>query len=718
MNRQEFQRNLLQNSKQQKQQQQSNNSQSKSPMLSLKRKRDELDNDGNKQNQDDPIHLQNSMNRLKLTDKSAMGNQRLSKRQKALIGSKTKTNNNQLLSQRDLSQQNQLNQSALMQQHSLSLLRKRDQLKQDQQNLNSQDKGPGNLEHAIQFLNNFQKLGNKNIRKDGENFQAPQPNIIELNQFNQTPIKVVNDDERLMARLSDDQNDSVKKALLEMEDEKRQYQSLDSSYKVTLKQTISQQISQNFFANSANISEFNSQMKDQENNNFNSNSQERQNQDFEIINGGRKTKSLAQSVENQQKQLKNEIKLQTSIVVDPIQIGDPEVKHQVSQESKQFLITGRAFDYKLDESIDPRQINKKLEKAPKFKRGRIDYARYPVHLADQNSIQFLKNEIMIERQKLYKYYTNQGYLGRTLICLIDKMILGTFKGFDRIQQLKNMNKDKSTEGSRVGPSVMIRDRDIPEQHQLLKTMEYLTSRTVKLQEELQNIRDYLRNIKVNTQKIDRSLSSEQSMLTIDKNLQEKLERDSISVSKLKARIMQRNLSVDKITKVDIALFSNEDQKLIQDLIKLETQKIQNMISSQGSHNKRLHDRAKIFHLTLETYKDQNDQAPLLLSSIKLSNQNRVTQHRKQLVNKVQRLSQKQTYIKLIQHIIYRLIDKIETQNEGVEDSLYPTYSSYLTQKIETKSLRAIELHSKQFSNKNLQNSTLNEGSFNNIINFL
>ena len=47
-----------------------------------------------------------------------------------------------------------------------------------------------------------------------------------------------------------------------------------------------------------------------------------------------------------------------------------------------------------------------------------------------------------------------------------------------------MNKDKSTEGSRVGPSVMIRDRDIPEQHQLLKTMEYLTSRTVKLQEEL------------------------------------------------------------------------------------------------------------------------------------------------------------------------------------------------------------------------------------------
>ncbi len=46
-------------------------------------------------------------------------------------------------------------------------------------------------------------------------------------------------------------------------------------------------------------------------------------------------------------------------------------------------------DYKLHEVISVKDINKRLDKAPRFKRGQIEFEKYPVETAKDNFINFL-----------------------------------------------------------------------------------------------------------------------------------------------------------------------------------------------------------------------------------------------------------------------------------------------------------------------------------------
>jgi hypothetical protein len=75
--------------------------------------------------------------------------------------------------------------------------------------------------------------------------------------------------------------------------------------------------------------------------------------------------------------------------------------------------------YRFDEFLDSRGINKRLERAPRFKRGEIDFAEYPVENASVNASKFLHDELMNLRQQVYNYYFRQGYIGRSLIYLVD-----------------------------------------------------------------------------------------------------------------------------------------------------------------------------------------------------------------------------------------------------------------------------------------------------------
>jgi hypothetical protein len=53
--------------------------------------------------------------------------------------------------------------------------------------------------------------------------------------------------------------------------------------------------------------------------------------------------------------------------------------------------------YNLDEFLDSQTINKRLQKAPKFKRGLINYDNYLISDAHLNSIKFLEDELLFER---------------------------------------------------------------------------------------------------------------------------------------------------------------------------------------------------------------------------------------------------------------------------------------------------------------------------------
>jgi hypothetical protein len=48
----------------------------------------------------------------------------------------------------------------------------------------------------------------------------------------------------------------------------------------------------------------------------------------------------------------------------------------------------------LDEYLDSRGVNKRLERAPRFKRGEIKFELYPMETANINAFKFLHDELM------------------------------------------------------------------------------------------------------------------------------------------------------------------------------------------------------------------------------------------------------------------------------------------------------------------------------------
>jgi hypothetical protein len=47
--------------------------------------------------------------------------------------------------------------------------------------------------------------------------------------------------------------------------------------------------------------------------------------------------------------------------------------------------------------LDNRGINKRLERAPRFKRGEINFEKYPIENASTNAFTFLNDELYHER---------------------------------------------------------------------------------------------------------------------------------------------------------------------------------------------------------------------------------------------------------------------------------------------------------------------------------
>ncbi|CDW81678.1 UNKNOWN [Stylonychia lemnae] len=468
---------------------------------------------------------------------------------------------------------------------------------------------------------------------------------------------------------------------------------MDSNQKKSEQKTLSQKLSDQFFS-------FNNNLKSQVNS--------QRDEEIENLKPQQATPENLMEVEKKIQEQRNLINEQQRISQPFLDIQTQKEPSQNRREKVELMhlnveefmkIDKIASEYGLDQEQDLRFINRRLERPPKFKRAAIDMTRYPVQNAENNSIQFLMDELIHERQQVYKYYQNQGFLGKTLLCLLDKMISGSLSSINTIDKLRKKEQVKNIEGARVAPSIMIRDPEIPLQQQRVKILRHLSQKARSVLQEVIKVKQYLQNINPsqNLSAIEYNKASE--IKVIDEDLATRLELQSQSVRKLKGRLMQRSISLDANIRVDLKNMNKDDWEMMLKVLEVEYKKVDNMIELFEYNNERIHKKASKLHLALECQKEQNQFNPNLLSQIKQKNTKRQLAY-------VEKLSQKSN---LLQQALQEELDMQKKMCNKHHQSL-PTFEVDLAKK---KSKRLME----GLSYKTASQDILMSG-FNDIINFL
>lgn len=101
--------------------------------------------------------------------------------------------------------------------------------------------------------------------------------------------------------------------------------------------------------------------------------------------------------------------------------------------------------YGLDEKFNPVYINRRLGKAPRLRMNAVDSSRYPEEEADSNAVKLIQDEIIRERELIQKYYFEQGFLGKFMLCLFDRFIEGTKHTISQVKDLGKGNQAKEEE---------------------------------------------------------------------------------------------------------------------------------------------------------------------------------------------------------------------------------------------------------------------------------
>lgn len=131
--------------------------------------------------------------------------------------------------------------------------------------------------------------------------------------------------------------------------------------------------------------------------------------------------------------------------------------------------------YGLEKYYESSQINKRLERAPKFKRGPIRFELYPLEQLQDNAMKFMNDEILFERQQVFRYYYNQGFLGKTLMYVIDhKLIEGVRNICERLLSKGSDDLVRRQEESLFEPYIMIHDHSLVQKSQHLKVLRNLS----------------------------------------------------------------------------------------------------------------------------------------------------------------------------------------------------------------------------------------------------
>lgn len=172
-------------------------------------------------------------------------------------------------------------------------------------------------------------------------------------------------------------------------------------------------------------------------------------------------------------------------------------------------------DYKLGSYIDKREVNRRINPAPHYKRTVVDLeSLYPVSNAKNNFNAYLKRELMFEREHYKKFYKNQGFLGRLLVCMIDKITFTTSASLlskNQSERGSDIGDDEGTlaqknielreaQEARMAPSLYQRDRNLIRKNIQINTLADVYEKTSRTLDELRMLNEYLENIDLSEKK--------------------------------------------------------------------------------------------------------------------------------------------------------------------------------------------------------------------------
>ena len=181
--------------------------------------------------------------------------------------------------------------------------------------------------------------------------------------------------------------------------------------------------------------------------------------------------------------------------------------------------------YGLDERFNPIYINRRLGKAPRLRMTAVDLSLYPEEEAEANSAKLIQNEIIRERELIQKYYYEQGFLGKFMLCLFDRFIEGTKHTISQVRDLGKGNQAKEDEEILYLPTTLDHDQEVVRKSTRAKVLRNLVVQGTKLLKEVLKLNHYLSP-------------------DCDLALKDRLEKESRLVATAKRLMSQRSYAID------------------------------------------------------------------------------------------------------------------------------------------------------------------------------
>lgn len=129
---------------------------------------------------------------------------------------------------------------------------------------------------------------------------------------------------------------------------------------------------------------------------------------------------------------------------EEVQENEAKISEMVEKLQRAMQISGQAKDYKLDQILDAKDLNLKLAFYSSKNLSITDeqlkdqleaqQGEYSVTTASTNYMNFLRTCMIYERTAVFQSYWEEGFIGRVLLYLIDKLIQASFTSFESLEQ--------------------------------------------------------------------------------------------------------------------------------------------------------------------------------------------------------------------------------------------------------------------------------------------
>jgi len=188
----------------------------------------------------------------------------------------------------------------------------------------------------------------------------------------------------------------------------------------------------------------------------------------------------------------------------------------------------------------------------------VDASLYPEEEAEANSAKLIQNEIIRERELIQKYYFEQGFLGKFMLCLFDRFIEGTKHTISQVRDLGRGNQAKEDEETLYLPTLLDHDQDLLVKSTRAKALRNLVVQGTKLLKEVLKLNHYLSP-------------------DCDQATKELLEKESRLVGTAKRLMTQKSYAIDQWAKIDLKHFTPQEKEQMLKILHQEESKIKNFV---------------------------------------------------------------------------------------------------------------------------------------------